>query len=276
MSEKSTQFTERWCDCFQEFYSHSDDHEEDITKFLAQKKLELGESKYDEFCDHDGFEQLLRQEFSFKWRESQFHRDKNTESDRAWDIVQDVFDRVARHGNKKLILSEHMDREDYKALNTLPASIANLKDLRELVIYRSQISFLPREIMHCENLQVFTPYTSWRLHWLPYEITNCPLKSTTISTRVLYGNYKLRPPFPNVKDKAWLWRDGKEYCSVCFKECDDLDQYWISQVIGTDIVPLLASVCGFVCLSALGDPANGYVPYPHQGGPLVTQPETRY
>jgi hypothetical protein len=46
------------------------------------------------------------------------------------------------------------------------------------------------------GLEVFTPYMSYRLHWFPYEITRCPaLRDSTVSTRALYGNHKLRPPF---------------------------------------------------------------------------------
>ena len=127
--------------------------------------------------------------------------------------------------------------------------------------------------MYCENLQIFTPYTSYRLHWFPYEMTKCNLKQTTISTRALYGSYKLRPPFPDLSKEVWTWPDGDNFCSVCLKNSTSLDQYWIHQKIGTDIVPLLASVCSILCLSALGDPAPNYVSYPHKGGAFITQPD---
>lgn len=213
---------------------------------------------------------------AYTYNHNAFHKDKNAETDRAWSVVQEVFDKAARNGTQDLILNRHMDIADYKALNTLPKSIAKLKDLRKLVIYGSQISCIPREIMHCHNLEVFDPYTSYRLHWFPYEISKCNLIDSTISTRALYGNYKLRSPFPNLNKEKWIWSHGDNYCSVCLGNSEALDQYWISQRIGTDVVPLLASVCSMSCLSALGDPAQGYVAYPHTGGELLTQPDKNF
>ncbi len=255
--------SERWCDCFHEHYERGDK----IENYLEQIELGQGDDALDLIEDEQ-----LKQKFPLKWKNINFHFDKYAETQRAWDIVEEVFYKAAKKGTKRLILSEHMDKTDFKALNTLPSSIANLKDLTELQIYRSQISYLPREIMHCKNLRIFTPYTSYRLHWFPYEITKCQLLKTTISTRALYGNYKLRTPFPDLRQRAWEWPNKENFCSVCLKKSDQLSQYWISQRIGTDVVPLLASVCDSFCLSALGDPAPQHVPYPHEGGPLLTQP----
>jgi len=218
----SKKHTKRRCDCFEEHY----DHELAIQKLLDQKEDKLGD------VDDDVFEDIYNQTLKKNpliWRNSKLHKDKRAITKRAWNIVEEIFDKAAKKGIRKLILSEHMDRADYNALNTLPASISKLKDLRELDIYRSQISFLPRQIMHCENLQIFTPYTSYRLHWFPYEMTKCNLKQTTISTRALYGNYKLRSPFPDLSKEAWIWPDGDDFCSVCLKKGTSLDQYWIQQ-----------------------------------------------
>ena len=58
-----------------------------------------------------------------------------------------------------------MDREDYHALNTLAGTIKNLKDLQELVIYRSYISYLlsatfaHREVTICFTCTVRAPGT---------------------------------------------------------------------------------------------------------------------
>ena len=266
MPDKDMQIEDRWCSCFAEYYDCADRLEDTF----EQRADALGISSDDE----DAYERVFTG--SFRWKDSFFHNDPPAENDRAWQIIHEVIDDAQKKGAKELILNQCMDREDYKALNTLPASIGNLKDLQKLVLYRSHISYVPREIMYCENLMIFEPYTSYRLHWFPYEITKCPLADSTISTRALYGNYKLRPPFPYLNKCPWVWSDGCAFCSICMVEGLDFEQYWISQRIGSDIVPLLASVCSNVCLSALGDPATDYVPYPHKGGPFLTQPEPRW
>ena len=51
-----------------------------------------------------------------------------------------------------------------------------------------------------ESLEEFTPYTSYKLHWFPFEITRCiKLVESTVSTRALYGNYLHRTPFPSLR-----------------------------------------------------------------------------
>jgi len=50
-----------------------------------------------------------------------------------------------------------------------------------------------------EALEYFDPYTSYDLHWFPYEITNCKnLKDSRVSTRARYGNFKNRMGFPQL------------------------------------------------------------------------------
>jgi hypothetical protein len=137
------------------------------------------------------------------------------------------------------------------------------------------------------SLETFTPYQSGRLHWYPYELTRCTrLTGSTVSTRVLYGNFKLRSPFPALRplttsseaDFAALdpeiWGAGTvRTCSVCDQPIgDELHQAWISLSVGTDVLPLLVSACSPDCLARLPDPAEGYVPRAHAGGPELAQP----
>src|SRR5207245_10260160 len=139
---------------------------------------------------------------------------------------------------------------------------------------------LPPEIGDMESLEEFTPYTSWRLHWFPYEITRCQnLTDSTVSTRCLYGNYKYRPPFPRLRPEdveTWsepLRRLLNKYrqlrklraCSVCNRLFEDLrlHRVWISLLVGADVLPLLVNACSVECIERLPPAADGYVPVPH-------------
>lgn len=204
---------------------------------------------------------------NIQWTEKHFHVDELSKTARAWDIVREIFDKAKIKGTREINLGKLMDRHDYKSLNTLPDTIGNLKDLEKLIIYGSDISSIPTEISGCEKLTIFEPYTSYRLHWLPYEIKYCKnLTKSCISTRALYGNYKYNPPFPNLKNTKWQWPQGKMHCSICKLETNDLQQYWISQNVATDVMPLLVSVCSDSCREKIGDGEIGYAGKCHQGG----------
>lgn len=140
------------------------------------------------------------------------------------------------------------------------------------------------------NLEVFEPYTSHRLHWYPYELTRCAkLADSTVSTRVLCGNFKFRPPFPKLRpvtgvgdtdlaalDPAVWGADAVRTCSVCDGPIQgELRQVWISCLVGTDVLPLLVNACSTACVAALPEPYPGYVPASHTGGPDIVQPAVR-
>ena len=58
-------------------------------------------------------------------------------------------------------------------------------------LYGSGLVRIPPEVGEMTALEDFDPYTSYRLHWFPFEITRCPkLKDSRVSTRALYGNFK--------------------------------------------------------------------------------------
>ncbi|MFG3530115.1 hypothetical protein ACGF8B_25715 [Streptomyces sp. NPDC047917] len=138
------------------------------------------------------------------------------------------------------------------------------------------------------SLEELTPYTSYRLRWFPYEITRCrkPARST-VSTRALFGNYKMRPPFPrlrpspgsvagldpgNLDPRRW-GATVTHSCSVCDRPIEQrgLHQVWISLHVATDVLPLLVNVCSAACVAALPGGARDYIPTPHKGG-RVDQP----
>jgi len=248
----------RNCGCFNEFYQH--------VESLENTDVETEQE----------FDRLMNE--TYFWRPNHFHVESQSITERAWDVVCEIIYDAEQKDILELNLNQLMDKEDYYALNTLPVTIGSLKALKKLGIYGSNISWIPKEISGCENLQEFTPYQSHRLHWLPYEIKKCEnLTESTISTRALYGNYKTRSPFPDLKEDKWLWSENNELCSVCDEQSVSLQQYWISEKVATDIVPLLVSVCSVTCLSKVGDYViEDYVPYPHQGGLTVHQPPIRF
>lgn len=180
--------------------------------------------------------------------------------------------------------------EQRRQVITLPPTIAKLASVKHLVLYGSNLVRIPPEIGAMKSLEEFSPYTSYRLHWFPYEITRCPgLRRSTVSTRALYGNYKVRPPFPPLPATAAGLQDSDlenldpgvwgaaaiRTCSVCDQHIQgvNLRQVWISLwTSGADVLPLLVNACSAACIDALPVPADGYVQTPHTGGPSVSQP----
>ncbi|WP_369141858.1 leucine-rich repeat domain-containing protein [Streptomyces sp. R44] len=174
------------------------------------------------------------------------------------------------------------------AIITLPPSIARLTAVKHLVLYGSNLVRIPPEIGAMTSLEEFTPYTSYRLHWFPYEITRCrKLIRSTVSTRALFGNYKMRPPFPRLRpspdsvvdldlghlDPRRWGTTAMHSCSVCDRPIGQsgLHQVWISLRVATEVLPLLVSACSLACVATLPGGARDYIPTPHKGG-RVDQP----
>ena len=239
------------CDCFQAYDVWQDRFENATT-----------DEEYDAL-----------EESPVDWSEVRLHVDEPHSSQKAWDEALEILDNAAKRGVVELNLGKEMHRENYLALHTLPDSIGDLKDLQKLVLYGSNLSTIPRAIAGCVNLRVFEPYTSYRLHWFPYEMRQCAkLKSSCISTRALYGNFKHRAPFPDLSNNPWSWPTGGARCSVCGAADRVLEQYWVSQAVASDVVPLLLSVCGEACLGRVGPTARNHVQGPHRGGLSIQQP----
>jgi len=193
----------------------------------------------------------------------------------AWEKLCEYVEIIAEKGLTEFNLGEAIDAKYWSHIHTLPPSIAKLKKVKKLFLYGSNIKRIPPEIGEMDALEEFTPYTSYNLHWFPYEITNCKrLKNSTVSTRALYGNYKYRKPFPDLKDNPVTYDKEIIACSVCSKPIkqSETQQWWISIGIATDVLPLLVNVCSNSCKKALPKPAKGYLQYPHKGGKNLDQP----
>jgi hypothetical protein len=206
-----------------------------------------------------------------KWSEIDLHTEQqNTDCD-AWKRLLEFVEIVALDEREEFSPRQAMNDIEWQQIITLPATISKLKSVKHLMLYGSHSIRIPAEIGEMTNLDTFTPYTSHRLHWFPYEITRCKnLKNSTVSTRTLYGNFKFRPPFPRIP----VVTDSFTKCSVCNVAIDNsnLHQVWISLGVATDVLPLLVNACSKACIERLPPPAKGYVQKPHKGGLNIQQP----
>ncbi|KAL6075878.1 Leucine-rich repeat domain-containing protein, variant 3 [Balamuthia mandrillaris] len=171
---------------------------------------------------------------------------------------------------------------------TVPPEIGECTQLEELILYGCKTLIqVPRCIGNLKKLRVFCPYTSYRLHYFPYEALRCPLKDTTVSTRAIYGNYKNNWPLPRLPPhptdrsssrvpslvdicssfivstnatvpKGALPAELAQRLSSCDRcsKCTKLYfgepfMCWTVDVMGTDLVPLLCHMCSIECVRSL-------------------------
>ncbi|HLP51859.1 MAG TPA: hypothetical protein VK154_13315 [Chitinophagales bacterium] len=194
----------------------------------------------------------------------------------AWIKLLAYIDVLAESGADEFSPAEALGPELYAQIYTLPKSISKLKKVKKVWLYGSNLKRIPPEIGEMDSLEYFDPYTSYNLHWFPYELTHCKkLKDSRVSTRALYGNFKNRMPFPDLKDNPVRYDGEQLKCSVCKKSIhySNVNQMWITLKVGTDILPLLANLCSKECELNLPTPPKFYIPYAHKGGSKQQQPE---
>lgn len=210
-----------------------------------------------------------------KWSELSVHSDNQDRECEAWFRLLDLIDKAAKDKRTVFSPGEELPAEDWEKIVTLPREISRLKDVKTLMLYGSYLEWIPPEIGEMESLIEFVPYTSHKLHWFPYKITRCKkLVQSTVSIRALYGNFKYRPPFPNLRGNTVKLYGDDAKCSVCGKPNDErgLNQVWISLIVATDVLPLLVHTCSKQCIEQLPVPADGYVQRAHKGGLGLAQP----
>ncbi|CAM2010165.1 hypothetical protein [Acanthopleuribacter pedis] len=210
-------------------------------------------------------------------RNLRLHEPQQDTQSPAWRTLCKLVDEAVADGRECFAPFRELSEADRSQIVTLPKSIAGLKRVKEFVVYGSSLVCIPPEIGDMTALETFTPYTSYRLHWFPYEITRCAnLRRGTVSTRALFGNAKYRPMFPRLPcDIPALY---PPVCSVCrgpFAAEGPL-QRWLSLRIATDVLPLLVFACSAACIQKVPKPAAGYVDHAHQGGPPVQQPPPQF
>ncbi|MEM9832801.1 MAG: leucine-rich repeat domain-containing protein [Bacteroidota bacterium] len=208
-------------------------------------------------------------------RISKILNDVQDQNSVAWRALCDYIDQIAASGSDEFVPSEALGDDLFFQIYTLPESISRLKKVKSVGLYGSKLKRLPPEIGQMDSLEYLDLYTSYDLHWLPYEITKCKnLKDSRISTRALYGNFKTRKNFPRLEHNPVRYNSKVLRCSVCKKEMTyrETNQLWITLRIGTDTVPLLANLCSKECEEKLPTPPENYIQYPHKGGLDLVQP----
>jgi hypothetical protein len=218
-----------------------------------------------------------------------FHPERQDTAAPGWQRFLALIEEAAADGREVFKPLVELTAEERRQIITLPPAIAKLKAVRHLVLYGSNLVRIPPEIGAMDSLEEFSPYTSHRLHWFPYELTRCPnLKRSTVSTRSVYGNYKFRPQFPLLQpptpqtaesdpghlDPGTWGTEAISSCSVCARPMtlSRLRQVWVSLRVATDVLPLLVNACSQTCIESLPQPPAHHVATPHRGGPTVTQP----
>ncbi|WP_210418655.1 hypothetical protein [Aliikangiella coralliicola] len=199
-------------------------------------------------------------------------QDKNCE---AWKKLCEYVDELAASGGKEFSPLEALGPELFAQIHTLPESIAKLKKVKKMWLYGSKLKRIPPEIGEMTELKYFDPYTSYELHWFPYEITNCKkLVDSRVSTRALFGNVTNRMGFPYLGENPVRYSGDIVHCSLCRKEMsyDETYQLWITLRVGTDDLPMLVNSCSEECTSQLLKPPAYFVSRPHKGGSRLQQP----
>lgn len=201
------------------------------------------------------------------------HLEAQDRSLEGWKQVAHLIERAASTGSAILDPSSEIPWEDWMRVITFPPEVASLSHVTEVRLYGSHLRRLPPEIGRMSSLRNLDIYTSYSLHWLPYEVTRCVnLRDSRISTRALYGNAKTRLPFPPLRQPVDTLLP--ETCSVCDRPfCEQPPGlFWTTQRIGTDIVPLLIHSCSTTCTDSVPPAPAGFYDRPHKGGPGIGMP----
>lgn len=182
-----------------------------------------------------------------------------------------------------------LDRAEWRHVVVLPEAVLRLRGtLKHLRLYGSAIQRIPEWISQLALLESVDPYTSYALHYFPFEVVHCAnLKQSRVSTRAYYGNQKnTLPVFPELEPDPSLskmkrlfplqylaarvcernkiplppygvevlaaQRDAK--CSVCQQRYVSVEAYtyWVMRHLASyDVVPMLVRACSLNCVKAL-------------------------
>lgn len=206
---------------------------------------------------------------------------QDTECD-GWKTLLELVERAASKRSSEFSPGLEMPMELWSQLVTLPASISKLTSVKKLYLYGSHLERLPPEIGDMASLEELDIYTSYRLHWLPYEVTRCSrLTRSRASTCALYGNNKFRAPFPKLDREQLPALVRPSTCSVCRGPLnpETMVPVWISLHVAKktfDVFPLLVNACSDECVRRLPPAAEKYIKGPHTGGLNQPQPPSKY
>jgi len=208
-------------------------------------------------------------------RISRIKNDVQDKDSLAWRKLCEYIDKLAEENGEEFAPLKAIGAELCSQIHTLPETISKLKNVKKVWLYGSKLKRIPPEIGEMESLEFFDPYTSYDLHWFPYEIIDCKkLKDSRVSTRTLFGNYKNQMGFPLLEHNPIRYNSPNVKCSICKKEItyEETNQLWITLRVGTDALPLLTNVCSKECEKKIPEPPKGYIQNPHKGGSALKQP----
>lgn len=207
----------------------------------------------------------------------ELHVDEQDENAAGWRLTKALIDHTVLSGDSLFEPSAHMPWEDWMQVVTLPPALASLTKVTRVTAYGSHLRRLPPEIGRMSSLADLDIYTSYSLHWLPYEVTRCSnLRESRMSTRALYGNRKTLLPFPRLSRPIPALVPNT--CSVCDRAFEGRSPrlFWTTQWIGTDHVPLLIHSCSDDCIASVPSAPRGFFARPHKGGGGVGMPDPAY
>ena len=202
------------------------------------------------------------------------HLEAQDQSAAGWGQVTDLIERLARTSALIFEPSAQIPWEDWMRVITLPPRLASLTHVEKVRLYGSHLRRLPPEIGRMTSLQELDIYTSYSLHWLPYEITRCAsLNTSRMSTRALYGNRNTRLPFPRLASPIEILLPAT--CSVCDQPFGERtpQPFWTTQRVGTDYAPLLVHSCSSACIDSVPSAPSAFFERPHKGGGGIGMPE---
>ena len=202
------------------------------------------------------------------------HQEPQDRTAPGWEQTIALMESLATEGARIFEPSASIPWEEWIKVITLPSEIATLKTVEEIRLYGSHLRRLPPEIGALSALVDLDIYTSYSLHWLPYEVVRCPkLCRSRMSTRALYGNFKTKLPFPRLGRPIEALMPAT--CSVCDRPFGDRapQLHWITLRVATDVVPLLIHSCSRECMLSVPTPPAGYFQRPHKGGGGVGVPD---
>lgn len=222
-------------------------------------------------CFDPGYDQSLN------WSPLRLHTEPQDTESLPWRLLCRLIDDAIADDRPVLTFNRLIPVEHYPFLVTLPPTIAKLKKVRQIDLTGSHLLRIPPEIGEMCSLESFDVYMSYRLHWYPYELSarGSALRESSMSTRAVYRNPKIHPPFPSLvhpDEPHALNLPGLgapvRPCSVCRRPFEDYRTHrvWISLRLATDVMPLLVNACSRECVLSLPAPPDGYHPKPHRGG----------
>jgi uncharacterized protein (TIGR02996 family) len=181
----------------------------------------------------------------------QLHRQVQDTQSSGWKRLLELIEEAAADGRQEFDPRQDLSPEQWRDIITLPKTIAKLTQVYVLTLYGSNLVRIPPEIGAMAVLHDFDPYTSYALHFYPYELRRAgPGRSGPNfreSTRAVYGNGKSEMGFPRLTpdrklDRYWAGHSLMRRCCSCAEPFRDRGHYrgWIGQS--------LANACSTKCL----------------------------